>query len=886
MKRKTSFLALGAIWVLCSQGSLLKNGDFEIGTLPGADGWTMCPHYRVEEGAGRNGSRGLIVENSDPNAMSGEFCGQFVEAKPGFKYRFSGWVKCENVTGHAKDTGIKARVLVLVFVFDAKGKGLGEYYTEFKAGTVSDWTRIEGETPTLPPTAARLQVNPFVWHNATGRAWFDDISIEKIEAVPVRGLYSSSYRDIAWDGFVKFSAVLGIDTAVMPLDVLTAEFVYSTGNYTCKRVPAESFTATLAQATVPVSNLPMGKYPVSFELRRKDGRKLISEVPLMFTRTAAPPKRKVWIDSRNRLIVGGRPFFPLGFYGTKIDEKYISNMDGTPFNCYMPYRYLGTNEFNIAAKHGLWIIANMKDFIPGKGGTPCCKVLETNGEADRGLICRFHALKDYPKLLCWYMNDESSVEQIERLARQYRYVRDNDPDHPAWAVLFQHDQVREYMGTCDVVGNDDYPIGLRPIETVSRYARDTVEGFLGGPCWHVPQAINWKHYLKTGNTENFRMPTLEEARSMSWQYIANGGNGLIYYTFERLIDEGGRYWENYCTVAHEVKSLEGILLAEPAPNATGYPPLMSGRAWTLDGRTYLLVVNENETPRSADLTLPSRFVSVKAMNTLPSKSRFALSGEKLHVEMGPIDVVMLELDPDAHTGEPREAIPDKSHAERRDPTLEAGPFGDYWWQNRFHNHLRQIANMKGGTVDLVLIGDSVTHFWESKHSASWAALTNRYSAINLGYGGDRTQDVLWRVMNGELDGYRAKVVILMIGTNNNAARDSRPENVARGVERILEVIREKQPQAKVILLPIFPRGSKAEWTIKYHAEAHRRNLATNPHLHKLADGKRVFWLDFNSRLADADGHVPYDIMNDAIHPTDKGYAIWMEALSPLLDKFL
>ena len=130
---------------------------------------------------------------------------------------------------------------------------------------------------------------------------------------------------------------------------------------------------------------------------------------------------------------------------------------------------------------------------------------------------------------------------------------------------------------------------------------------------------------------------------MSWQFIANGGNGLIYYTFERLIDEGGRHWEDYCTVAREVKSLEYILLSEPAPNATGYPELMSGRAWSHGGRTYLLVVNENEKPRSADLTLPKRFSNVNALSVLPTAARFALSGNQLHVEMDPMGVVMLEL---------------------------------------------------------------------------------------------------------------------------------------------------------------------------------------------------------------------------------------------------
>ena len=130
---------------------------------------------------------------------------------------------------------------------------------------------------------------------------------------------------------------------------------------------------------------------------------------------------------------------------------------------------------------------------------------------------------------------------------------------------------------------------------------------------------------------------------MSWQFIANGGNGLIYYTFERLVNEGGSHWEDYCTVAREVKSLEAILLADPAPNATGYPGLMSGRAWRHDGKTYLLVVNENAKPRSADLTLSKRFLAVQALESLPTATRVALDGNRLRVEMEPLGAAMLEL---------------------------------------------------------------------------------------------------------------------------------------------------------------------------------------------------------------------------------------------------
>jgi hypothetical protein len=371
-------------------------------------------------------------------------------------------------------------------------------------------------------------------------------------------------------------------------------------------------------------------------------------MPLRFTRTASAPPRKVWLDSHNRLIVEGKPFFPLGFFGLGVEEKYLSKLHGTPFHCYMPYKYLGKTGFDTAAKHGLWIIANMKDFIPGKAGAPNWKFLETQGDADRMLAERFYALKDHPKLLAWYLNDESSVEHLGRLTRQYRFVRDNDADHPAWSVLYQHDQVREYLGTCDIVGNDNYPVGRRPIETVSAHGRNTWEGFLRGPCWHVPQSYNWKSYFAKSkgkvDAENCRMPTREEARSMSWQYVANGGNGLIYYSLERLIDEGEDHWKNYCVVAREIKALESIILADPAPNASGYPELVTGRAWTKDGKMYLLVVNKNATPHQADLKLAWRFSSARAMKELPGETKFKLAGDRLHIEMQPLGVVMLELD--------------------------------------------------------------------------------------------------------------------------------------------------------------------------------------------------------------------------------------------------
>lgn len=230
---------------------------------------------------------------------------------------------------------------------------------------------------------------------------------------------------------------------------------------------------------------------------------------------------------------------------------------------------------------------------------------------------------------------------------------------------------------------------------------------------------------------------------------------------------------------------------------------------------------------------------------------------------------------------PVETLPAARMETRTRDSRDPGIFGDYWWANRFLSRHQQIEKARGKTVDLVLLGDSIMHFWEWKHPASWGKLANGRTVLNLGYGGDRTQHVIWRVEHGELDGYKAKNIILMIGTNNNYSRDTNPANVALGVQKIISLIRAKQPEARLILHPIFPSGRSAD--SKRHADARTRNEKTNVLLKAFADTHpEIVWIDFNAKLLDSTGWVPQAIMPDEIHPSDAGYDIWMEAVLPHL----
>jgi len=196
-----------------------------------------------------------------------------------------------------------------------------------------------------------------------------------------------------------------------------------------------------------------------------------------------------------------------------------------------------------------------------------------------------------------------------------------------------------------------------------------------------------------------------------------------------------------------------------------------------------------------------------------------------------------------------------------------------WWLDRLLEKRNEIAASKG-EIDLVFIGDSITHNWDGPGKASLAELRKTYSVLNLGYSGDYTQNLVWRGENGELDGYKAKCVMLMIGTNNTWHRSDSPEAIAAGIAEILKVIAKKQPQAKVLLLPIFPFGDNPEDPKRVN------NEKVNALIKAYADGKKVIWVDFNAKFLDEKGDTA-KWMPDHCHPNAAGYKeIWLPAVLP------
>jgi lysophospholipase L1-like esterase len=213
---------------------------------------------------------------------------------------------------------------------------------------------------------------------------------------------------------------------------------------------------------------------------------------------------------------------------------------------------------------------------------------------------------------------------------------------------------------------------------------------------------------------------------------------------------------------------------------------------------------------------------------------------------------------------------------------------DAAWVKR-HEEFVTIA--KQGGVDVLFLGDSITDFWrrddkKSGGKKTWDARFAPLKAANFGISGDRTQHVLWRLENGELDGISPKAIVLMIGTNNTGfERDGKtprntPAETAAGVTAIVKKLRAALPQAKILLLGIFPRGEKPD-----HPQ--RLQIAEiNATIAKLADRKAVHYLDIGPRFLSATGVLPKEFMPDLLHPGELGYEVWADAIKAPLEALL
>jgi lysophospholipase L1-like esterase len=193
-------------------------------------------------------------------------------------------------------------------------------------------------------------------------------------------------------------------------------------------------------------------------------------------------------------------------------------------------------------------------------------------------------------------------------------------------------------------------------------------------------------------------------------------------------------------------------------------------------------------------------------------------------------------------------------------------------------HEAYLKRAKEGKIDLLFLGDSITQGWAG--NAVWQKHYGGLNAANFGIGGDTTENVLWRIQNGEIEGLSPKVVVLMIGTNNFGLQGHPPDAVAKGVAAVVQNLRKKLPTSKVLLLGIFPRDEKAG------SDARNLIKKVNDQIAGLDDKKNVRYLDIGGKFLQPDGSIAKEIMPDFLHLSEKGYQIWADAMNPLLQQLM
>ena len=213
------------------------------------------------------------------------------------------------------------------------------------------------------------------------------------------------------------------------------------------------------------------------------------------------------------------------------------------------------------------------------------------------------------------------------------------------------------------------------------------------------------------------------------------------------------------------------------------------------------------------------------------------------------------------------------------PGKQTAAWAVQWWMPRHEAKLAERKSMK--QVDLLMIGDSITHGWEDKGKATWEKYYADRNALNLGFSGDRTEHVIWRFQNGAIDDIKPTLAVIMIGTNNTGHRKENPEHTALGIKRIIDELILRLPNTKVLLLDVFPRGQDEK------DELRQINVAVNEIIQGYASEESNIWfLNIGDKFLEEDGVLPKTIMPDLLHPNARGYEIWAEAMEPMIKKLL
>ena len=360
---------------------------------------------------------------------------------------------------------------------------------------------------------------------------------------------------------------------------------------------------------------------------RSGNRELASQTwPLRILTTSEAAGLKAYVDRANRLIVDGRPFFPIGWYAS-VDETQLAEIADSPFNCLLAYgtdlvpREQMRRFLDRMQAAGLRLVYCLNDVYP-----TATDLANKGWEGIRGNDAIAAAVvatyRDHPAVLAWYLNDEIPHALAPQLEDYYHRIRSADPAHPCFIVLCNRSEFSYFPQTTDILGVDPYPIPQDPITRVAGFVTGARKAVWDNkPVWLVPQAFAWYQYnsknpdrghpptdedLRTG-----RAPTREEERCMTYLGLIHGAKGLIYYCYYdlRVLPQYREMWGWMKAIAAEVKTLTPALMStEPAGKwslITKESPVQAS-LFRQGNTLYLLAVNPSKAACRVEFDLQRR----------------------------------------------------------------------------------------------------------------------------------------------------------------------------------------------------------------------------------------------------------------------------------------
>ncbi len=563
------FLAMVSGATSQEEANLIRNAGFEEGTAS----WSLPKTFRVVDDMAHAGAHCLRLVNT--NKATYLLALQKIQFKPGMKYHYRVWIRTRGVKG--EESGASA----CMEWGGAKG-WLGGSYASGKKGDC-DWTLVEGVTSPIPKEATGVHLSLYLRKGMVGTAWFDDVCVAEhyppaLDAALLRPNYRGLLRKNAADPRVVVRANLAdfMKGQVKP-EQTTLVCTLLAGDKTVREQRIRNPKSGFNDITLDAKPLAVGDYRARVELLAPDGTLLGRQEFEIHKLAANAPQPAVFIDSHNRTLVNGKPFFPLGWYfgpgpGTRNFEEHLDRVAASPFNTIMCY---GVNYGSVDKVRAyldaftarkLKLIYSIKDVFAGTTyyHEP---VLGFRGEEAivRGVVPLF---RDHPALLAWYLNDELPLTMRDRLDARQRLVQQLDPNHPTWAVLYQVDEFYGYLNSADVLGADPYPVGDRPVTMVVDWTKNCAAVSDGShPLWMVPQAMDWACYHKD-RADKYRAPTLDEELVMTYLCLIHGAHGLVYYCYHDLMQDRlgfDKRWADMLIVGNEVKQLFPALLSTAKP---------------------------------------------------------------------------------------------------------------------------------------------------------------------------------------------------------------------------------------------------------------------------------------------------------------------------------